>query len=296
MLGITIMTDHEYGIRNSNFRLQMLEKPSLVLAPISIILSLWHYRTLILRLTTRELSAKWRGTVLGIFWSIATPLLSFFIYGFVFSQIMHSRWSGELENTDYSLVLFSGLVTFSIFIESVNRAPSLILENVSYVKKVIFPLEILAVVAVLVAVTNAGFGIMVLLAAILWIMGTLSWTILLVPLVLLPYCIFILGLTWILSSLGVFLRDVRQLIVVATSLLMFLTPVLYSVNSVPERYRWIIELNPLTPTLAQMRAVIFGVQWPDISSYIASWCFALVSASLGYFWFMRTRKAFADVI
>jgi lipopolysaccharide transport system permease protein len=137
---------------------------------------------------------------------------------------------------------------------------------------------------------------MVLLAAILWIMGTLSWTILLVPLVLLPYCIFILGLTWILSSLGVFLRDVRQLIVVATSLLMFLTPVLYSVNSVPERYRWIIELNPLTPTLAQMRAVIFGVQWPDISSYIASWCFALVSASLGYFWFMRTRKAFADVI
>src|ERR1019366_607261 len=131
-------------------------------------------------------------------------------------------------------------IGFSIFAECVNRSPSLVLENVSYVKKVIFPLEILPVVSLLVALVNAGFGFSVLFLGSLLILGEIHWTAIMVPVVLAPYCLLILGITWVLSSVGVFLRDLRQIVTVITSLLMFLTPIFYPINSIPEKYRWII--------------------------------------------------------
>ena len=116
------------------------------------------------------------------------------------------------------------------------------------------------------------------------------------PLVLAPFCLIILGLSWLLASLGVFIRDIRQLVGVLTSLLMFMTPIFYATDSVPEKLRWIIKANPLTPTLDQMRQVLFGHGLPDPKSYALSWAFALLFTTVGYFWFMRTRKAFADVL
>jgi len=234
--------------------------------------------------------------MLGVLWSLAAPLLTFAVYSFAFGVIFHGRWSGNLSGENYSLILFSGIVTFSIFSETVNRAPSIVLENVSYVKKVIFPLEILPVVILLVAIVNAVFGFVILLVAEIWIQGFIPWTALLVPFILLPYCLIVLGLSWLLASLGVFLRDVRNLVAVLTSLLMFMTPVFYPLSSVPVRFRWIIEGNPLTPTLDQMRDALFGGGVPDAQSYALSCGFALVFASIGHYWFMRTRKAFADVL
>jgi lipopolysaccharide transport system permease protein len=275
---------------------KILDRPSLISSPLAVALVCWSNRLLILRLAGRELSAKWRGTMLGVFWSLAAPLLTFGVYGFAFGVIFHGRWSGDLSNGNYALILFSGVVTFSIFSETVNRAPGLILENVSYVKKVIFPLEILPIVTLLVSIVNASFGFVILLVAEVIIQGYLPWTVLLVPFILLPFSLIILGLSWLLASLGVFIRDVKNLVTVVTSLLMFMTPIFYPLSSVPEKYRWVIAGNPLTPTLDQMRDALFSGGIPDIESYAISCGLALISASVGYYWFMRTRKAFADVL
>ena len=275
---------------------ELRRKPHFASTPLGAISMIWRNRLLIRRLVGRELAAKWRGTMLGIVWSLATPLLTFAVYSFAFGQIFRGRWTGDLAGGNYSLILFSGVVTFAIFSETINRAPGLVLENVSYVKKVIFPLEILPVVAVSVSLVNALFGFAVLLTAQLFTVGYLPWNALLVPLVLAPFCLIILGLSWLLASLGVFIRDIRQLVGVLTSLLMFMTPIFYATDSVPEKLRWIIKANPLTPTLDQMRQVLFGHGLPDPKSYALSWAFALLFTTVGYFWFMRTRKAFADVL
>jgi lipopolysaccharide transport system permease protein len=275
---------------------KILDRPSLVLSPVALAMVFWSNRLLILRLAGRELSAKWRGTMLGIFWSLAAPLLTFGVYGFAFGVIFHGRWSGDLSGGNYALILFSGVVTFSMFSETVNRAPGLVLENVSYVKKVIFPLEILPIVTLLVSMVNASFGFVILLVAEVVIQGYLPWTVLFVPFILLPYGMIILGLSWLLASLGVFIRDVKNLVTVVTSLLMFMTPVFYPLSSVPEKYRWVIASNPLTPTLDQMRDALFRGGIPNFTSYAISCGLALVFASVGYYWFMRTRKAFADVL
>jgi len=270
--------------------------PALINTPYSLFMTIRRNRVLITRLAMRELNAKWRGSMLGMTWSFVTPLLNLTVYGFVFSTIFHSRWTGALSTTSFALILFTGLIGFSIFAECVNRSPSLVLENVSYVKKVIFPLEILPVVSLLAALVNAAFGFSILFVGSLLILGGLPWTVVMVPVVLAPYCLLILGITWVLSSMGVFLRDLRQLVSVLTSLLMFLTPVFYPLSSIPEKYRWVIMLNPLTLTLEQLRNVIFAGELPEPGQFAISSATGLIAALVGYYLFMRTRKGFADVL
>jgi lipopolysaccharide transport system permease protein len=277
-------------------RSRLLHRPSLISMPLTVFLIFWTNRLLIFRLCGRELSAKWRGTMLGMFWSLATPLLTFAVYSFAFGAVFRAHWSGDLAGVNYSLILFAGIMTFSIFSETVNRAPSLVLENVAYVKRVIFPLEILPIVALFVSIVNASFGFVILFVAEIIIQGSIPWTAVLVPIILLPYCLITLGLSWLLASLGVFVRDVRNLVAVLTSLLMFLTPVFYPVTNVPEQIRWLIADNPLSPTLNQMRDALFGHGFIDPVSYAISWALGLLFASFGCYWFMKTRKAFADVL
>ncbi|ASG24694.1 ABC transporter permease [Nitrospirillum viridazoti] len=266
-----------------------------VMSP-SITSRLYANRRLILRLAVRQLSAKWQGTMLGMVWSLLTPLLTFAVYGFVFTQIFHSRWTGSLSAASYPLLIFSGLVTFSIFSETVNAAPTLILENASYVKKVIFPLEILPIVSILVNIVNAGFGLAILLIVQLVTTGSLSFGLIYVPFIILPLGVATLGVAWFLASLGVFIRDMRHIVGVATSLLMFLTPIFYAPETVPDSFKLVMKLNPIALTLEQMRAAIFLGQFPDLLDYLGLWAYALFIASLGYAWFARSRKAFADVL
>jgi len=232
-------------------------------------------------------------------WSFFNPVFMLVVYTFVFSEIFKSRWGGaggDDSKTQFAVVLFVGMIVLSLFSEVVNRAPGLILSNVNYVKKVVFPLEILVVIAMGVALFHSLISLGVLLAAFMLFNGYLHWTAIFTPLVLLPLVIVTLGISWVLASLGVFLRDVGQTIGIITTVLMFLSPVFYPVTAVPEKFRLFIMANPLTFIIEQAREVlIWGhlPNWTGLGIYIIA---ATVTAWAGYALFQKTRKGFADVL
>lgn len=245
----------------------------------------------------RDVIGRYNGSFLGLLWSLFNPLLMLAVYTFAFGFIFKSRWSG-LGNDPYAfaLALFPALLVFNYFSECVNRAPSLVTGNPSYVKKVVFPLELLAVVAALSALFHFCVGFVVWCAAYVLIEGSLHATVFLVPLVALPLFLFSLGVTWILASLGVFLRDVQQVVGVMTSALIFLSPVFYALDSIPERFRGVVQANPLTYFVESTRDVmVFGKTLP-LGSWIVVMVFSFAVACLGAWWFQMTRKGFADVL
>lgn len=260
--------------------------------------NVWQHRDLISQMTRREVVGRYRGSIMGIAWSFFNPILMLVVYTFVFSVVFKSRWgTGPDESqTTFATVLFVGLIVFGLFTEMVNRAPALILSNVNYVKKVIFPLEILPVIALGAALFHALISLGVLLAAILLINGSVVWTAIFFPLIILPLLIATLGVAWFLASLGVFVRDVGQTVGILTTVLMFLSPLFYPVSSLPERFHIWLMLNPLTFVIEQSRAVmIFGKlpDWRGLGIYAGV---SLLIAWAGYWWFQKTRKGFADVL
>lgn len=264
----------------------------------SLVRSLWRHRDLILQMTRREVAGRYRGSVMGLAWSLFNPILMLVVYTFVFSVVFKARWgaAGDESQTSFAIVLFVGMIVYGLFSETANRAPGLILSNVNYVKKVVFPLEILSVVGVNAALFHAIISLAVLLVAILLINGSLVWTVILFPLILLPLLLAMLGVSWFLASLGVFVRDVGQTIGIFTTVLMFLSPVFYPISALPEKFQIWLMLNPLTFVIEQSRAVIiFGSQpdWALLGIYAGA---GLVVAWAGYWWFQKTRKGFADVL
>jgi lipopolysaccharide transport system permease protein len=220
------------------------------------------------------------------------------VYTFVFSVIFKSRWGvgGDESKTQFAVVLFVGMIVHSLFAEVLNRAPSLILGNVNYVKKVVFPIEILPVIAMGAALFHSLISLCVLLAAFVLFNGYLQWTAIFTPIVILPMLILTLGLAWMLASLGVFLRDVGQTIGIITLVLMFLAPIFYPVAAVPEQFRGFIMANPLTFIIEQMREVLI---WGHLPNWLGLGVYTLaatVIAWAGYAWFQKTRKGFADVL
>jgi len=257
----------------------------------------WPYRSLILRLARREIEARYRGAALGLVWSVLTPLAMLSVYTYVFSVIFQARWDTPTNGRgQFAILLFSGLIVFSIFSECLNRAPSLMLQNVSYIKKVVFPLEVMAWVVLLVALFNAAVSFSVLLAFYLMVFGLPPITVVLLPLVLVPLVLAVLGLTWFLASLGVFVRDVSQFIGILTTLTLFMSPILYPVTAIPEAVRPYVYANPLTLVLENTKEVLFWGTVPDPGYLALSTLAAWAVAWLGYAWFMRTRKGFADVV
>lgn len=265
---------------------------------ISLARSLWRNRHLILQMAHREVVGRYKGSVLGIAWSFFNPVLMLTVYTFVFSVVFKARWTtgGEESRTQFALILFVGMIVHGLFAELLNRAPSLVLANVNYVKKVVFPLEILPVIALGTSLFHAVISFCVLLAAFALFNGYLHWTVILTPLVLLPLMILSIGFAWMLASLGVFLRDVGHTIGIVTMLLAFLSPVFYSVSALPEKFQIWIMLNPLSFIIEQAREVLIWGKLPDwmgLSSYTAASTFV---AWAGYAWFQKTRKGFADVL
>jgi lipopolysaccharide transport system permease protein len=269
------------------------------ISPASLAASLWRNRQLLAQMTRREVVGRYKGSALGLAWSFFNPVFMLVVYTFVFSEIFRSRWSGlggDESKTQFALVLFVGMIVLGLFSEVVNRAPGLILANANYVKKVVFPLEVLPVVNLGAALFHSLISLAVLLAAYALFNGALQWTAVFVPLVLLPLLILILGLAWMLASLGVFLRDVGQFVAILTTVLTFLSPVFYPVTAVPERFRSIIMLNPLTFIIEQARDVLIWGRLPDwfgLGVYTGA---AMACAWCGYAWFQKTRKGFADVL
>jgi homopolymeric O-antigen transport system permease protein len=266
-------------------------------APFAPLLSAWRHRRLIVRLARRDVESRYRGSLLGIAWSVVTPLLLLGIYTFVFSVVLKARWGAGVEGRgQYALVLFSGLLTYGVFSDCVNRAPGLVLQHVAYVKKVVFPLEILPWVSLLGALFNAAVGSVVLLAAYVAVRGAPPASSLVAPLLLIPLCLLSLGVAWLLSAAGVFLRDLGMMVPVLTMALLFLSPVFFPAAAVPEPYRTLMSLNPVTPAVESVRAVLFFREWPQWREWIISLAISGMACWLGFAWFANTRRGFADVL
>ncbi|HEY0588896.1 MAG TPA: ABC transporter permease [Pseudoduganella sp.] len=261
--------------------------------------SLWRHRQLIAQMTRREVVGRYKGSALGLTWSFFNPVFMLVVYTFVFSEIFNARWEGlgaNASKTQFAMVLFVGMIVLGLFNELVNRAPALVLGNVNYVKKVVFPLEILPVIALCAACFHSLISLAVLLVAFGLFNGYVPWTAVFIPLILLPLCVLTLGLAWILASLGVFLRDVGQFVTIITTVLTFLSPVFYPVTAVPERFRDAIMANPLTFIIEQARGALIAGKIPDWPGLACYTVIAGVCAWLGYVWFQKTRKGFADVL
>ena len=261
--------------------------------------SLWRNRQLIVQMTKREVVGRYQGSALGLAWSLLNPVFMLVVYTFVFSEIFKLRWAGvgsDDSKTQFAVVLFVGMIVLGLFSEVLNRAPGLILSNVNYVKKVVFPIEILPVIAMGAALFHSLISFCVLLTAFALFNGYLHWTVVFFPLVLLPLVILTVGLAWMLASLGVFLRDVGQTIGIITTVLMFLSPVFYPVAAVPEKARPFIMANPLTFIIEQAREVLIWGHLPNSLGLGIYTLAATVVAWAGYAWFQKTRKGFADVL
>jgi lipopolysaccharide transport system permease protein len=261
--------------------------------------SLWRNRQLIVQMTKREVVGRYKGSAMGLAWSFFNPVFMLVVYTFVFSEIFKSRWTGagaDDSKTQFAVVLFTGMIVQGMFAEILNRAPGLIVSNVTYVKKVVFPLEILSVISIGAALFHSLISLCVLLAAFALFNGYLHWTAVFIPLVLLPILILSAGLSWMLASLGVFLRDVGQTIGIITTVLTFLSPVFYPITAVPERFRPFIMANPLTFIIEQAREVLIWGHLPNWLGLGAYTLAAMATAWAGYAWFQKTRKGFADVL
>jgi homopolymeric O-antigen transport system permease protein len=267
------------------------------ISPREMIGSFWRHRSLIKALVKRDVIGRYRGSALGIFWSLFQPVFMLAVYTFVFSVVFKARWNaGSDSKTEFALVLFAGLLVFGLFSECVNRAPTLILANVNYVKKVVFPLEVLPWVVLGSALFHALISIGVWLVFYLVFFGMPHATMLLLPVILLPLLLFTMGVSWLLASLGVYLRDIAQIINIITTTLMFLSPIFYPVSALPAEYQFLLNLNPLTPAIEQARDVLIWGKTPDGLTFGIYAAAATLIAWLGFAWFQKTRKGFADVI
>lgn len=267
-------------------------------SPIAMIRSICTHRNLIYQLAKREISARYRGSLFGLAWSFFNPLLMLLIYTFVFSVVFKARWGIErtTSKADFALILFVGLNIHTLFAEVLNRAPGLILGNTKYVKKVVFPLEILTVVSLITALFHTLVSFVVLLFLFIIFNGLPSWTVLYFPLTILPLLPLTLGIGWLLASLGVYVRDIGQIIGILMTMVLFLAPILYPVKALPETYQPFLFVNPLTFPIEQTRNVILFDKTPD---WIGLILYTIISAVLcwtGFWWFQKTRKGFADVI
>jgi lipopolysaccharide transport system permease protein len=280
-------------------RIQMNPYTNMSAAPQELIASFWRNRDLIVQMTKREVLGRYKGSVMGLTWSFFNPVLMLLVYTFFFSVVFKARWganSGDESKASFAIILFVGMIIHGLFSEVINRAPSLILSNVNYVKKVLFPLETLPWISIGSALFHALIGLGVLLVAQIVINQHLPWTAIFFPLILLPLILASLGFAWFLAALGVYARDVGQITGVFTSILLFLTPVFYPLSALPPAYQTFLKLNPLTFIIEEGRnSLVFGVS-PDW----AGWCIAMASscviAWMGFWWFQKTRKGFADVL
>ncbi len=260
------------------------------------------HASLIARLAAREVAARYRGSLLGAVWFLLTPLMLLSVYTFVFAIIFQARWNAQTtDRGEFALLFFSGLIIYTIFSEVINRSPALVLDNASYVTKVVFPLEILPCVALLSALVNAGFSFVIFLVFYALVIGWPPATILMLPILLVPLCLLTLGLSWFLASVGTFFRDLRQFVPVATMMLMFLSPIFFPLSAIPvsklpSPIVAIIHLNPIALILEMSKDVLFWNRVPDLTQLSILLLLTWLVAWFGYLWFAKTRKGFADVV
>lgn len=264
--------------------------------PALLVTAPWRHRGLIYELAKRDVLGRYRGSVMGLAWSVAQPLLMLAIYTTVFGTFLKAKWPGTQNSLQFAVVLFAGLIIFNFFAECLNRAPTLVTSNANYVTKLVFPLEILPWVTI----ASAGFhfltSLAVWIAFALAIYGGVGWTIVLLPIVLAPLVAVAVGLCWFIGATGVYLRDLGYVTGLLTTILLFLSPVFYAVDGLPPEFRALVLLNPLTFIVEQARAVMIDARLPDFGGLLAYGGCSLLVAWAGLAWFQKTREGFADVL
>jgi lipopolysaccharide transport system permease protein len=251
---------------------------------------------LVRSLTRKELAAKYRGSALGFVWAMLTPAVMIAIYTFIFAGLFGARFGAQGTAWDYALYLFCGLLPWTAFQESAQAASNVIVNHANLVKRVVFPLEALPLAQTLAAHATQMFGTVVLVFATLIIRRELHAALLWLPVLILPQLLFVLGASWFVASLGVFLRDTAQVVALALVAWFFLTPIIYPEQVVPARYQRFVKLNPFAPLVRSYRRVILEGAPPDWTGLAYFALVALAVFLFGYWWFARSRKNFADVI
>lgn len=265
--------------------------------PLSPFRVLFRYFALIVQMARRDVVGRYRGSFMGLFWSFFNPLLMLGIYTFVFGVIFKSRWNDQVTgHFEFAVILFAGLNINFLFVECASRAPTLIVENTNFVKKVVFPLETLSWSVLGSALFHLLVSTIVLMVITVFVRGHIPWTAVLFPVVVTAFLPFVVGAIWLLASLGVFLRDLKQAIGIITTALMFLSPILYPKEFIPPAYRDLMYWNPLTVIVEASQDVLI---WGRQPSWVLLGLYALVACLFAWFafaWFERSRRGFADVL
>ncbi|MCG6167583.1 ABC transporter permease [Leptospira sp. FAT2] len=252
---------------------------------------------LILQLTKRNVIGKYRGSILGLFWSFFNPLIMLGVYTFAFGVVFQAKWGIENETKlDFALVLFASLIVFNLFGEIVKESPSLIVSNASYVKKVIFPLEILPIVSLLSSIFHAfiSFGVLFIFYGLYHFY--IHWTFVFLPIVLFPLILMSLAVSYFLASIGVFIRDLGYIIGHIITVILFVSPVFYSIERIPPLFQKFMIFNPLAYLLEDARSVFLFGQFPNWQNTIIASIFGFVLLCTGFWFFQKTRKTFADFV
>jgi lipopolysaccharide transport system permease protein len=264
------------------------------LAAIRSTMANWY---LIVQMTKREVVGRYRGSVMGLMWSFFNPVLMLTVYTIVFSTVFKIRWPQTTDNKfEFAILLFTGMIAHGLLSECITKAPGLILGNTQYVKRVVFPLEVLPWVSVFTALFHATVSFLVLLLFIVAVHGGLHITVLLAPIVLIPFVLLAIGISWLLAAVGVYIRDIAQVVNLLTMVLLFLSPIFYPVSALPKTFQVYAYINPLTLVIEQLRDTIV---WGRLPNWHALGVYAIVCCSvawIGFWWFQATRRGFADVV
>jgi lipopolysaccharide transport system permease protein len=255
-----------------------------------------RYRSLFLELTKREFSAKYRGSFGGIFWSFVQPLFLLSVYTVAFGVILKARWGFAGSTSDYAFMLFAGLIVYNAFSEVLVKSTTLVTNNPNFVKKIVFPLQILPVITVATALIHALIGGAIWLIGYALVIGTPKETIIMFPLVLICLIPVLLGVGWAFSAIGVIVRDISQFTGMLNHTLLFLTPIFYSIEAAPLLIQKILILNPLTFIVEQLRLVLFYGQVPALKGLAIYFILASIFAWGTYILFQRLRPSFADMV
>lgn len=268
---------------------------SKIVKPIMILID---NRDLFLQSLSREIVQKYRGSYLGILWNFILPLVMLAVYSFIFGVIFKARWDQQLTDSkaEFALILFVGITLYNVFSETVGSSPALIITNVNYVKKVIYPLEILSMTSIGSSMVQLFFNLIIILVGKAIIIHRFDFMILFFPLVLLPLIFLVLGISWVLSGLGVFIRDVRQAASIIILIFGYITPVFYPLSSVPDSFRWVMYLNPMTSIVNNARSVLIYGEFPDWISLLVTLLISYVIMLAGLSFFQRVKVNFSDVI
>jgi lipopolysaccharide transport system permease protein len=263
---------------------------------LNVFYSLWRYRSLSIELVKREIFGRYRGSFGGAIWSFVQPLFMLAVYTIAFGVVLKTRWGFAGSAIDYGFLLLSGLIVFNLFVEILTKGPLLITNSPNFVKKIVFPLELLPVIAVVSAVVHALIGLGVWILGYTLLVGIPHLTVLWAPLILVCFIPILLSVAWLLSAVGVVVKDINQLTGMLGQALFFLTPIFYKIEDIPETLRGLLGFNPLVFIIGQVRAVLFYGDLPDFQGLTEYFTLTSLLAWVMYLLFARMRPSFADMV